>query len=39
MGHPRSTPGLHAAARLLGEWAISLHPDAKLVKEKLHDED
>lgn len=39
MGHPRSTPGLHAAARLLGEWATGLHPDAKLVKEKLHDED
>ncbi|MBI5666800.1 MAG: tRNA (guanosine(46)-N7)-methyltransferase TrmB [Chloroflexi bacterium] len=39
MGHPRSTPGLHAAARLLGNWLTSLHPDARVVTEMVKDED
>ncbi len=39
MGHPRVTPGLHTAARLLGEWFISLHPEARVVTEAVKDKD
>ncbi|HEX2908227.1 MAG TPA: tRNA (guanosine(46)-N7)-methyltransferase TrmB [Phototrophicaceae bacterium] len=37
MGHPRSTDGLHAAARLLADWMIALHPEARLVKNMVKD--
>jgi tRNA (guanine-N7-)-methyltransferase len=35
LGHPRPTPGIHLAVRLLGEWLTSLHPDARILKDKL----
>lgn len=35
LGHPRMTEGMHAAVRLLAEWALSLHPDARLLSSKM----
>ena len=35
LGHPRSTPGIHAAVRLLGDWLVSLHPEAKVINSKV----
>jgi tRNA (guanine-N7-)-methyltransferase len=35
LGHPRPTPGIHRAVRLLGEWLVSLHPEARILKNKL----
>lgn len=35
LGQPRATAGIHQAVRLLGDWAISLHPENRLVKEKV----
>ncbi len=37
LGHPRPTPGIHLAVKLLGEWLAGLHPDARLLKSKLQD--
>ncbi|MBC6937715.1 MAG: tRNA (guanosine(46)-N7)-methyltransferase TrmB [Chloroflexi bacterium] len=37
LGHPRPTPGLHAAAGLLGEWLMSLHPGAEIIKQAVKD--
>jgi tRNA (guanine-N7-)-methyltransferase len=37
LGHPRPTPGIHRAVRLLGDWLTRLHPDARILKEKLQD--
>ncbi len=31
LGYPRVTPGLQWALKLLGEWLVSLHPDARIV--------
>lgn len=38
IGQPRPTPGIHEAARLLGEWLIGLHPSARVVKQSLQSE-
>ncbi len=38
LGQPRPTPGIHQAVRLLGEWALGLHPENRLVKEKVSHE-
>lgn len=35
MGHPRPTIGLHRATNLLGEWVVSLHPDAHIIERRL----
>jgi len=35
LGQPRATAGIHQAVRLLGDWALSLHPENHLVKEKV----
>jgi hypothetical protein len=37
LGHPRPTPGIHLAVRLLGDWLTSLHPEARILKAKLQD--
>lgn len=35
LGQPRPTPGIHAAVKLLADWALSLHPESRLIKEKV----
>jgi hypothetical protein len=35
LGHPRPTPGIHAAIRLLGDWLVRLHPDARIINSKV----
>jgi tRNA (guanine-N7-)-methyltransferase len=35
IGHPRPTPGLHLAAGILGDWLVSLHPDAEIIQRKI----
>jgi tRNA (guanine-N7-)-methyltransferase len=35
MGSPRPTEGMHLAVRHLGDWLLSLHPDAHLIHEKV----
>ncbi|MBI1259140.1 MAG: tRNA (guanosine(46)-N7)-methyltransferase TrmB [Chloroflexi bacterium] len=35
IGQPRATPGVHQAVRLLGDWALGLHPDNHVIKEKV----
>ncbi|NWG16552.1 MAG: tRNA (guanosine(46)-N7)-methyltransferase TrmB [Chloroflexi bacterium] len=37
LGHPRPTPGLHAAAGLLGEWLMRLHPGTAIIKQAVKD--
>jgi tRNA (guanine-N7-)-methyltransferase len=37
IGHPRPTAGIHAAANLLADWLLSLHPDARELKRKTQD--
>ncbi len=32
LGHPRPTDGLHRTISLLGDWLVSLHPDAQVIK-------
>lgn len=35
LGHARPTAGVHRAVRVLSEWLIGLHPDARLIDSKL----
>jgi tRNA (guanine-N7-)-methyltransferase len=35
IGQPRPTTGIHAAVTLLGDWILSLHPQNRIVKEKV----
>ena len=35
LGQPRPTAGIHQAVTLLGDWVLSLHPDNRIVKEKV----
>lgn len=35
MGHPRATLGVHRAVTLLGDWLLSLHPDARTMINKV----
>ena len=35
LGHPRPTAGIQIAVRTLGQWLISLNPEARLVHHKL----
>ncbi|MFN8373471.1 MAG: tRNA (guanosine(46)-N7)-methyltransferase TrmB [Anaerolineae bacterium] len=37
LGHPRPTAGIHRAAALLRNWLLSLHPDSKVLSDKIHD--
>jgi len=39
IGQPRATAGMHQAVRLLKGWVLSLHPDSRIIKEKLGDSD
>lgn len=34
-GHPRMTRGLHHATRLLAEWVIAMHPQARIIGASL----
>ncbi len=36
IGQSRPTEGIHRAVRLLGDWALSLHPENRLVKQKVN---
>lgn len=38
LGHPRSTNGVHRAVLLLADWLLHLHPEARVLKENIHDE-
>lgn len=35
IGSPRPTQGVHTAVRLLGDWIVGLHPDARVVSSKV----
>jgi tRNA (guanine-N7-)-methyltransferase len=35
LGMPRPTVGVHHAVKLLSEWVLSLHPDNRIIKEKV----
>ncbi len=35
VGQPRPTEGIHTAVRLLADWALALHPENKLIKQKV----
>ncbi|MEP7293678.1 MAG: tRNA (guanosine(46)-N7)-methyltransferase TrmB [Chloroflexota bacterium] len=35
LGQPRPTAGIHSAVRLLADWVLSLHPENRIVKEKV----
>jgi tRNA (guanine-N7-)-methyltransferase len=37
LGHARPTEGMHVAVTALGNWLLSLHPDAALVEHKLRE--
>jgi len=37
IGHPRATQGIHQAVALLGQWLVSLHPDAAIIQHKVQD--
>ena len=34
-GHPRPTQGMHIAVSTLGNWLLSLHPEAQVVSQKV----
>ncbi len=36
IGQTRPTDGIHRAVRLLGDWALSLHSENRLVKQKVN---
>jgi hypothetical protein len=38
LGTPRPTVGVHHAVKLLSEWVLSLHPDTRIIKQKVSDE-
>jgi tRNA (guanine-N7-)-methyltransferase len=38
LGHPRHTEGMQKAVTVLGNWLLSLHPDARRVAGKAQDE-
>lgn len=35
LGHPRPTEGMHYVVGLIGDWLLSLHPDAKRIISKV----
>jgi hypothetical protein len=35
LGMPRPTVGIHHAVKLLSEWVLSLHPDTRIIKQKV----
>jgi tRNA (guanine-N7-)-methyltransferase len=39
LGYPRSTRGLHAAAAVLSQWLLGLHPQTVVVKQSLSEPD
>lgn len=36
-GQPRATDGMHQAVRCLGEWIVSLHPEARITAKSLRE--
>ena len=38
IGHPRSTPGIHRAAGILGDWLAGLHPEGRILQRKLKED-
>lgn len=39
LGHPRPTRGVHHAVNALADWLLRLHPDARIIVRKLHDQE
>ncbi len=39
IGHPRPTRGMHEAVGLLGNWIVSLHPEARILRHKIQEDD
>ncbi len=35
IGQARATPGIHVAVRLVADWVLSLHPENRVIKEKV----
>lgn len=35
MGGPRPTPGVHIAVKALADWLVGLHPDARVLQDKV----
>jgi hypothetical protein len=35
LGQPRPTEGVHRAVKLLAEWALRLHPENAVLKQKV----
>ncbi len=35
IGQPRPTRGVHLAVRLLADWVLSLHPENRIIKQKV----
>ena len=35
IGQPRPTAGIHQAVGLVAEWVLKLHPDNRIIKQKL----
>lgn len=39
LGHPRPTAGIHLAVDRLGAWLLGLHPEARILKNKVQKND
>jgi tRNA (guanine-N7-)-methyltransferase len=39
LGHARPTEGVHQAVKALGDWLLALHPDSRVTKSKLREDD
>lgn len=35
IGHPRATPGCHLALAVLGRWLLRLHPEARIIHQRV----
>ena len=35
IGHPRATPGCHLALAVLGRWLLRLHPEARIIHQRI----
>ena len=35
IGHPRATPGCHLALAVLGRWLLRLHPEARVIHQRI----
>ena len=35
IGHPRASPGCHLALAVLGRWLLRLHPEARIIHQRI----